>query len=590
MLQLQVSNQRGRQQFDHAAGPLEFGRGPQRESVARCVIQDDLYVSKDHLRAEELPGNRVRLTNLSQRNPVWLGDDTTLAPGTSREMLLPVRLTVGETAVSIEVGQPEDHIESESLATIARPIRPSRLSGSKPALIPISDSPNLETLTNWFETVITVQRAAAGSPEFYAQTAQALIDLVGMDRSVILIRRGELWEPVARAGKSTSGREFSQNILNRVLAERRTFFQSGDNMPLTTSLAGFEAVVASPIFDGKEQIVGVLYGSRSDLKAPRGISIGPLEAQIVQVLASAVSAGLARLEQEAAAKRRRVQFEQFFSPSLALELQRNPKLLEGQEREVTLLSSDIRGFSRLSERLAPHEICQVVREVMNELTEQVRLCEGVVVDYAGDGMMAMWNAPADQQEHAALACRAALAIAALVPRLSATWSPRIGSKLALGLGINTGPALVGNTGSMHKFKYGPLGMTVNLANRVESATKHLGIPILITGPTQRLLGDRFATRRLTKVRLADSPAAIDLYELHAESATPEWLRARDIYEAALAQYEAGQWAACGRSLYTLFAEQENNFDIPYLTLAARALECLKSPPKNFEPILDLSGK
>src|SRR5262245_48203671 len=103
MLRLHLSNKREHQQFEHSSGPLELGRGPKRGTVARCIIQD-LYVSKDHLRIEERDRRNVRVENLSQRNPVWFSDNTSLAPGASRDCPLPLRLTVGETLVDIESG------------------------------------------------------------------------------------------------------------------------------------------------------------------------------------------------------------------------------------------------------------------------------------------------------------------------------------------------------------------------------------------------------------------------------------------------------------------------------------------------------
>src|SRR5438105_7521801 len=302
MLQIHVSNLRERQQFEHAFGPIEFGRAPKRDTVVRCVIQDDLYVSKDHVRLEEVPGDRVRVDNLSQRNPIWLADNSTIASGNNRDVPLPARLTVGETLIAVDAG-PEDPVKADSLATIAKPVRPSKiLPEDKPSLLRLGESPDAETLTHWFETVISVQRAAAGSPEFYEQTAQAVVDLVGLDRSLVLIRRGNLWEPVARAGKpQTSGREFSLTILQQIVQERRTFFQSSASGSVISSLAGIEAVVASPVFDAQDQVVGTVYGSRTRFTdSSKGPGIGPLEAQIVQLLASAVGVGLARLEQEAA--------------------------------------------------------------------------------------------------------------------------------------------------------------------------------------------------------------------------------------------------------------------------------------------------
>jgi len=590
MLQIHVSNARERQQFEHAMGPLEFGRGPKRDATPRCVIQDDLYVSKDHVRIEEMAASRIRIENLSQRNPIWLADSTTIAPAGNRDVILPARLTVGETVIAVDAG-PEDPVKAESLATIAKPVRGSQLlTESKTALLRLGDAPNPETLAHWFETLIAVQRAAAGSPEFYEQTAQAVVDLVGLDRGLVVLRRVNNWEPVARAGKTQhSGREFSLTILQQMVQERRTFFQSAASGSVISSLQGIEAVVASPIFDAQEQVVGAVYGSRTRFTdSTKGPGIGPLEAQVVQLLASAAGAGLARLEHEKEASRLRVQFEQFFSPHLARELERNPRMLEGQERVVTILFCDIRGFSRIAQQMSPKEICQLVSEVMGMVTMQVREHEGVAVDFAGDGQMGMWNAPADQPDHAALACRAVLAIRAELPKLSEAWQERLGAPLEMGMGLNTGPALVGNTGSQQKFKYGPLGHTVNVASRVEGATRQLGISALLTGSTRLMLGERFAVRRLCKGRLVGITDAVDLYELHAEQATPEWLARRDAYEQALSLYEAGEWGASCRAIYPVLSGQEGRYDIPSLNLVIRASECLKLPPKMFDPIIELT--
>lgn len=588
MLLFQISNKCTRQQFEHGDGPIEFGRGPKRESTPRCSILDDPYVSKDHVRIEESAAGKVQIENLSTRNPIWLADNTSLTPGSKSALELPVRLTVGETLIDISAAaRPATY---DALATIQKPIRPSRLlSGVK--LGQLGKSPDAETLAHWFETVITVQRAAVGSPEFYRQTAQALVDLVGLDRGMVLLRRDPGWEVAATFDpEGPDERGFSQTILNQVLSERRTFYQSAASAPLLNSLRGVEAVVASPIFGAQDQIVGAVYGIRTRQAAVGEAGIGPLEAQVVQLLASAAGIGLARQEQEAEAGRLRVQFEQFFSSSLARELEKNPRLLEGQEREVTVLFCDLRGFSRLAERMGPHDTCRLIRDALGEITEQIREREGVVVDYTGDGLMAMWNAPADQPDHAVRACQAAVAIVKSLPKVSESWAASLGGPLAVGVGINTGPALVGNIGSPHKFKYGPLGHTVNLASRVEGATKQLGIPILVTGSTFRLAGSQFPMRRLCRVRVVGMSTPVDLHELYTQASSPEWQAQRDAYETALALFEAGQWPACCRAMYPLLSMQEGKYDISCLNLLTRSIECLKMPPKAFDPVIDLTAK
>jgi len=592
MLHVYISNKDERKQLEHSGGPIEFGRGPQREGIPRCVIQD-AFVSRDHLRVEETAEGQVEVSNLSGLNPIVLADDTVIPPGRARECRLPVRAKIGESWITIEPPG-DDPIKRDVLATITKPVRAKSLSELGTNLLELDGSPSPETLGQWFETVIAVQRAAAGSPEFYSQTARALVSLVRLDRGLVLLRRGKIWEPVAREPNETGhvGREFSQTILRHVVEERRTFYQSASSMlTAAESLAGVESVVASPIFDLHDEVIGALYGSRRLRYADLGgRGVGALEAQLVQLLASAVGAGFARLEKESEAARLRVQFEQFFSPGLARELQTNPRLLEGQEREVTVLFTDIRGFSRLTQQCGPGKTFQLVSDILERVVSCVRQFDGVVVDYMGDGLLAMWNAPADQPNHAALACRTAVAILAELPDLSQKWQDVIRRSLALGIGLNTGLALVGNVGTKHKFKYGPLGHTVNLASRVEGATKYLGVPALITSSTRALLDDHFFTRLLGRYRVAGVGGAVDLYELYGEDATPEWRSRRDTYEAALAQYSEGRWGEAAEALRPLVGDQHGHFDVPSLNLLRRSVEYLRSPPDPFDPVVDLVRK
>lgn len=635
MLRFVVSNKRERQQFEHHNGPIEFGRGPERQDVPRCVIQD-LYVSKDHVQIEETDEGAIHVRNLSARNSIRLSDNSIISTGETRVIAPPLRMMVGETIIDME--RLVDPVANAPLSTIAAPKRPAASDsvavnvpdGStleppppnapgapappKPAtesssgsISEMSGAPKPEDLMEWFETLIAVQRSAAGSPEFYEQTAQAVVRLIGLDRGLVILRPSrshalssapnsalkERWVIQARYPDEDNviGREFSMTILDRVLQDRRTYFQStASSSTSAESLQGVEAVVASPIFDSQDNIIGFVYGSRNRFTRHRGIGISNLEAQVVQLLASSVGVGLARQHQEAEAGRARIQFEQFFSADLAQALQRNPDLLKGTMREITVLFSDIRGFSRISEKLDPTETCELVSDVMDRLTARVRDFDGVVVDYAGDGLMAMWNAPLDQPDHAVRACHAALAMLGELPRLDQVWQPRIGVPLRFGIGINSGPAMCGNTGSRIKFKYGPLGHTVNLASRVESATKQMGVPLMITGSTQQQISDQFAVRRLGQVQVVGIHQPVDFFELHAEEAEPEWAKHRDAYERALALYEAGKFGDACRVVYPILAGQEGHYDVPSLNLVMRSVEGIKDPPNPFDGVLKLPEK
>jgi signal transduction histidine kinase len=307
MLRCLVSNERERQQLEHGPGPLEFGRGPKRGATSRCVIHDP-YVSKDHVRVEELAEGRVRVENLSQKQPIWLSANSNIPPGGAFEFELPLRLTVGDSVIDIEPGAAEA-VYREHLATIAQPLRPRAGVSGSTRLTNLGGSPAAETLAQWFEALVTVLRAPAGTREFYEQVAQALVDLIGLDRGLVLLRQGDAWQVAARAfqDEGGGGREFSSTILRFVVEERRTFFQTGTRSLSADSLVGVQTVVASPIFDDADEVVGVVYGSRN-LNA-RSREVGPLEAQVVQVLAAAVSSALVRLRREGEATRLRVAVE-----------------------------------------------------------------------------------------------------------------------------------------------------------------------------------------------------------------------------------------------------------------------------------------
>ncbi|GIW86484.1 MAG: hypothetical protein KatS3mg108_0808 [Isosphaeraceae bacterium] len=589
MISVYVSNRASRERVVHDRGPLEIGRAPRRE-LPRIQVNDP-KVSGDQLRLEEAPDSQLLVENLSQRVPITLADGTRIEPGGSRLLALPARLTVGETLIEIEPAQPRP---AAFAAGVLNTIAPPLAGGVDRTLPPqfLDEEPSATELARWFESLIAVQRSAASSFDFLAEAAHALVDLIGLDVGLVLLRREDDWFPIATHPPDLELSEsYSQTILETVLKERRTFFSTGSaSAPSSSSLDRVASVVASPILGEDTEVMGVLYGARW-LRVGARPPLRPLDAQLTQVLASAVAAGLARHYSELEATRQRIQFEQFFTADLAEHLDRDPALLDGREREITVLFADIRGFSALSERLPPRQTCELIRDAMEQLTRRIRDHQGVVVDYIGDGLLAMWNAPLDQPDHADLACLAALAMRDSLPELNRRWRELLGHPIDVGIGINTGLALVGNVGSRAKFKYGPLGHAVNLASRVEGATKQLGVNVLMTGATRQRLSRTMAIRRVCRVRVLGMAEEAELHELHAEQATPEWTLRRDAYEAALDLYEAGRWSeACHRLFLLLAGSGDGRYDGPSLTLLGRSVECLKSPPARFDPIIELRVK
>jgi adenylate cyclase len=391
-----------------------------------------------------------------------------------------------------------------------------------------------------------------------------------------------------RAAPPVPGPPPSRSLLARVRAERRTFWGHPQAAADGASIARIQAAVAAPILSPRGGVLGVLYGVRwVTLDRMQTRSVTELEARLVELLAGAVAAGLARLEEEKAAASARVRYEEFLTPELARHLLDQPDLLVGRAAEVTVLFADIRGFSGICERLAADEIVRWLSDVLAELSECVQAENGVLVDYMADELLAMWGAPVAQPDQAVRACRAARAMLGRLPALDARWRGSIGTSLGLGIGVHTGLAHVGNLGTKYKFKYGPLGPTANLANRLEGATKYLRVPLLVTGATREKLGDGFMTRRLTRARVVNIAEPVELVELAADP-PPGWIELRDAYEAALADFEAGRLLDATRRLGPLLAAHPD--DGPALLLLTRAVQALQPNAPPFDPVWVLPGK
>jgi adenylate cyclase len=474
-------------------------------------------------------------------------------------------------------------LDDPILTTAAGP--PSRLESRD--VLPVGEAPELRGFVRWWQRVISVLQSASSSTDFFQKAAESIVDLVGLDMGAVFLRGADDWQTAASAGAAARRARPSTRVLGKVLAERRTFWNSGaQQVDALSSLAHLEAYVAAPILDRQGDVLGVLYGHRVG-EPGKGIGLSELEALLVETLACGVAAGLARMAQEEAAIRQRVTFGQFFSPELAARLESEPDLLRGRDVEISTLFCDIRGFSAVSERLGPGPTMEWIGAVLSVLSDQVVAAGGVLVDYVGDELMAMWGAPTSQPNHATLACNAAQAMLAASAELDERWSALVGGPTRFGIGINSAMARVGNTGSVRKFKYGPLGNGVNLASRVQSATKFLRVNALITGATQRMLDDCFRLRRLCAVQVVNIAEPVELFELDGgiDARVCELFPA---YEDALVAFEAGDFSRAARLLGAILDAFPG--DGPTLVLLSRAVEAMVTNAADFSPVWRLPGK
>jgi len=594
------------------AVPVELGRfDPTRphpdvlfEAVAagdgvRIAIAEprESEVSRRQVRMEALADGRVRVTNLSASIAIRCFGRADVAPAAVVELALPTSFQVGRVVVSVEVAggslPREPAATPPSLRTLDQPtmfLGRAAAEGDPAvtALLPAVEAACGSDIVNWWRRVIGVLQSASSSTEFFHKAAESLVELVGLHLGAVFLREGSEWKPAAISSREESRARPSTSVLARVLTEKRTFWNSVDaGVDVLSSMASLEAFVAAPILSQDGTVLGALYGHREGRVAHGRYEISELEALLVETLACGVATGLARLEQEKLTLRQKVQFEQFFSPQLSERLEQEPDLLRGRDAEVTVLFCDLRGFSGVSERLGPAQTMEWIGGVLNPLSDEVVATGGVLVDYVGDELLAMWGAPTAQADHAALACLTARRMIAARAGIDEQWSRIIGGPTRFGIGINSCTARVGNTGSARKFKYGPLGNGVNLGSRVQGATKYLRVDAIVTGSTRRLLDDSFMLRRLCAVQVVNIVEPVELFELDC-AGDPGRAELFSRYEAALAAFDGREFSTAARLLGAILGDFPG--DGPTLVLLSRAVAAMVDEPKDFTPVWRLPGK
>jgi adenylate cyclase len=559
----------------------------------RVVIApfDDIGVSRELARLQALSPTCWRLHNASRTITIRLQDGTEIRPGNAADVPMPLHLSMGKRWVRITLPNNESSSISGKTEKTPAPKSFQDLKQRFPALPKLArhEANSLEII-KWLQTVMNVLQSASTAGEFFEHAVHGVVDMAGLEVACVLMREEGAWQirAVHRRSSHDEGPIWhpSDQILRRVLIEKKTFWLTPEeHLQESQSARVLDAAGAAPILDVQGRVLGVLYGERRLEIHGTKVRLGELEATIIELLAGSVAAGLARIAQEKAALSARVQFEQFFTAELAMELASQPNMLEGREADVTILFCDIRGFSRISDRIGPARTVQWASAVLQTLSECVLATQGVLVNYIGDALMAMWGAPRIQADHARRACNAALAMLDSLEGLQAHWQDTIGEPLAIGIGINSGRSCVGNIGSLRKFMYGPSGTPVNLASRVEGATKYLRLPLLITGTTRQQLDSSFCLRRLCDVRVVNIPDPVELFELAAPG-QPGWEALKTGYEQALLEFESQELRLAARTLAAVLADHPN--DGPSLLLLARAVNALVH--NGFERIWELPGK
>lgn len=318
----------------------------------------------------------------------------------------------------------------------------------------------------------------------------------------------------------------------------------------------------------------------------------------ITITANVLLVSLYRALVEEKEKRRvRTAFGQYVSPEVIRRLLLNPQLVEPRKTEISVMFSDIRGFTTISEQLDAQELAGFLNEYLSDMTGIVFKYSGTLDKYIGDAVMAFWGAPFEVEAHAVKACQSALEMMKRVHEMQQKWLAEGRPHLDIGIGINTGGASVGNMGSSLRYGYTALGDTVNLSSRLEGLNKDYGTHIIVNESTFSAASTAgFVFRELDLIRVKGKKLPVTIYELvgragePSDYGPPEAAQSRlEDFRLARELYRQRQWEAAQKAFETILAKWET--DGPARTYWKRCQEYLfDEPPSGWDGVFTMTHK
>lgn len=264
------------------------------------------------------------------------------------------------------------------------------------------------------------------------------------------------------------------------------------------------------------------------------------------ILGSFIGAALLNYSHEGRQRRFiKTVFRHYLSPHVIDRILQNPSLLDlgGERREISAFFSDVAGFTSISEKLSPEELVDLLNVYLSEMTDIILSTGGTLDKYEGDAIIAFWNAPLDQPDHALRACWAALMCQKRLAELRPEFKRRFGSEVFARIGINSGPAVVGNMGSKKRFDYTAMGDTMNLTSRLEGACKQYQVATLISEETQGMIKEAIITREIDEIRVVGKKKPVRIFELvgNREEVSAGEVERVALFECGIEAYRNRDW-------------------------------------------------
>ncbi len=280
-------------------------------------------------------------------------------------------------------------------------------------------------------------------------------------------------------------------------------------------------------------------------------------------------------------------FRQYLSPAVIEQIIEHPERLKlgGERRTLSIFFSDLEGFTGISEGLTPEELTALLNDYLSAMTDILQEEGGTVDKYIGDAIVAFWNAPLDQPDHAERAARAALRCREKLAEMRPQIRERIGKELRMRIGLNTGPAVVGNMGSRNRFNYTVLGDAVNLASRLEGINKQFGTYVLASEALRNALPDGFPGREIARVAVVGRKEPVRVFELLPAEDLPAREKELSAFARGLSAFAGGDFPA---ALEAFLPAAEA--DPPSAAYAKKCRGLIERPPQDWDGVWVMTEK
>ena len=335
-------------------------------------------------------------------------------------------------------------------------------------------------------------------------------------------------------------------------------------------------------------MIGAMFYGSLQAYVQAGLLIDPVYSSAVLGALFLVSSLLSYVRSEADRRQVKTAFGHYISPAFMEELTKNPDKLKlgGEVKDLTAMFTDIRSFTSISEHLSPEELIQMMNDFLTPMSDLVMESRGTIDKYMGDAMMAFWNAPLDDADHARQACLTALKMNDALEPINEAIIERAKKEgrepllLRAGIGINTGPCSVGNMGSKQRFAYSALGDAVNLASRLEGQTKTYGVETLVGEATRKLVPE-LAMLELDLIQVIGREKPVKVFTLIGDekiAQSSEFKKWQAAHNGMLAAYRVADSSCAAQDCKEAVEFSYGRLQKYYELYQDRIIEITKNPP------------